>query len=185
MRLVFPARLTIEKGVRVVLEAMRRLPPDAPVRVDIAGKGPLQEEVAAAARSDPRIAFHGYVEAERKAALFAAADCFLLPSLWYQNAPVVIIEAAAYGLGVIASRLGAMPEFVQHENTGLLFEPGSAESLAAAMLRLAAEPALLATFRREGARTIESYTVSRMADAYEEAYAAAQFVSNRQNRSRH
>ena len=53
------------------------------------------------------------------------------------------------------------------------------------MLRLAAEPALLATFRREGARTIESYTVSRMADAYEEAYAAAQFVSKRQNRSRH
>ena len=71
----------------------------------------------------------------------------------------------------------------RHTTSTSLFEPGSPESLASAVLRLAAEPALLSTFRREAARTIEGYTVSRMADAYEDAYAAAQFVSNRRTRS--
>ena len=61
------------------------------------------------------------------------ADYLLVPSLWYENAPVAVIEAAAYGLGVIASRIGGMPELVREGRTGLLFEPGDAGGLASIM----------------------------------------------------
>jgi glycosyltransferase involved in cell wall biosynthesis len=52
-----------------------------------------------------------------------------MPSIWYENFPRTLLEAFANGLPVIASRLGALPELVQHGRTGLLFEPGSADDL--------------------------------------------------------
>ena len=86
-----------------------------------------------AAADDPRIRFVGYVTGEAKQALLASAHHLLIPSLWYENAPVAVIEAAAYGLGVIASRIGGLPELVREGRTGLLFEPGDAAGLAAIM----------------------------------------------------
>ena len=52
------------------------------------------------------------------------AGYLLLPSLWHENAPVTIIEAAAYGLGMIASNIGGIPEFVEANATGMLLPPG-------------------------------------------------------------
>jgi len=170
LRLLMPARLTQEKGVRTMLEAMRLLDGEAGVTLDIAGRGALEPEVVAAAAADPRIAYHGYVSGERKHALFSTADMFVLPSLWYENAPVAIVEAAAYGLGTLASRIGAIPEFVTHEKTGMLFEPGSAQSLAGAVRELLARPELLDRFRDNGAAFAEAFTVERMTDAYQQVY---------------
>src|SRR5262249_13769430 len=132
LRLLFAGRLTTEKGVRVAIEAMQHIPADIPVALTIAGKGVLEGEAGAAAAADPRITFAGYLDGGRKVSVFANTDCLLLPSLWYENAPVVILEAAAYGIAVIGSKLGAIPEFVQDGVNGLLFEAGSAQSLAAA-----------------------------------------------------
>ena len=75
----------------------------------------------------------GYVTGEAKQALLKQADYLLVPSLWYENAPVAVIEAAAHGVAVIASRIGGLPEFVREGRTGLLFEPGDAAGLAAIM----------------------------------------------------
>ena len=86
-----------------------------------------------AAANDPRIRFVGYVSGDAKTALLASADYLVIPSLWYENAPVAVIEAAAYGLGVVASRIGGLPELVREGGTGVLFPPGDANALAAAM----------------------------------------------------
>ena len=56
--------------------------------------------------------------------------------MWYENAPVAVIEAAAYGLAVMASRIGGLPELVDEGRSGLLFEPGDADGLAAIMCGL-------------------------------------------------
>src|SRR5271165_2253249 len=165
-RLLLLTRLTVEKGVRVVLDAMAALPPEFPGELVIAGRGPLEPEVVAAAARDPRIRFLGYVQGEAKAAALAWADHLLLPSLWYENAPVVILEAAAHGLGLIASRIGGIPEFVREGRTGRLFAPGDPAALAAAILAAAADTAMLDGLAAEGRSLIAGYTVDRMVDGF-------------------
>lgn len=170
LKLVFAARLVAEKGVQVVLDAMRRLPARCRVELHLAGRGPLEPRVTEAAAANPAIRYHGYVSGDAKHALLSQADAMLLPSLWFENAPVVIVEAAAYGLGVIGSRLGAIPEFIAEGRNGLLFEAGSADDLARAIVRLHDDRALRATFAAEGRRWAEGFSVGAMADRYLEIY---------------
>ncbi len=170
VELLFVARLTPEKGTLVVLDAMRRLPPDFPVRLTVLGKGPLEEAVRAAAETDRRITFRGYLRGEEKRQAFAAADLLLVASLWHETAGLVLIEAASHGLGVIASRMGGIPEFLVDGQTGLLVAPGDADALAAAILHLAGDPALLTAIRRNAPSFARQFSVRRMTDEYLDIY---------------
>src|SRR5262249_34233423 len=107
-RILLLSRLTIEKGVRVVLEALSLLPRTLDFELVVAGRGPLENEVRQAAATDPRIQFAGYVTGDAKEALLESAQYMVIPSLWYENAPVAVIEAAAHGIGVVASRIGGL-----------------------------------------------------------------------------
>ncbi|HEX5272251.1 MAG TPA: glycosyltransferase, partial [Gemmataceae bacterium] len=81
-------------------------------------------------------------------ALMGEAVCLVMPSVWYETFGRTIVEAFARGTPVVASRLGAMAELVADGRTGLLFTPGDAPDLAAAVRRLLADPAALAGTRR-------------------------------------
>jgi glycosyltransferase involved in cell wall biosynthesis len=165
-RFLLLTRLTIDKGVRVVVQAVAALPRSLDFELVIAGRGPLEQDVRQAAANDPRIRFVGYVTGEVKQALLASAHHLLVPSLWYENAPVAVIEAAAYGLGVIASRIGGLPELVREGRTGLLFEPGDAAGLAATMQGLLDGRLVLHDLTRESRALADEHTVERMVDAY-------------------
>jgi glycosyltransferase involved in cell wall biosynthesis len=69
-----------------------------------------------------------------------------MPSLWYENQPMVILEAFAAGVPVIGSCIGGIPELVVNRQRGLLVEAGSAHELAQAMTQLHREPAKARTF---------------------------------------
>jgi glycosyltransferase involved in cell wall biosynthesis len=170
-RFLFAARLTTEKGCQVVLGAMKLLPPELPFTLDVAGKGVFEKAFQDAAAKDPRIRMLGYIQGAAKTEAFRAADCMLLPSLWYENAPVVIVEAAAYGIGVIGSRIGAIPEFIADEKTGLLFEAGNPASLAASMTRVIQDQGLLDRFAANAPAQIEGSSVNQMVKNYLEQYA--------------
>jgi glycosyltransferase involved in cell wall biosynthesis len=169
-RFLFAARLTIEKGCQVLLDAMKLMPTELNFELCIAGKGAFEEAFREAASLDPRIRLLGYIQDDAKIKTFCEADCLILPSLWYENAPVVIIEAATYGLGVIASRIGAIPEFISNEKNGLLFEPGNAASLAAAMQRIIKEDGLLKLFASNSRDLANTSSVDQMVDSYLEQY---------------
>lgn len=166
LRFLFPARLTIEKGCAVVLAALQHLPQDLNFELTVVGKGPLEEQFKAMALQDKRLRFLGYVSGEQKNEVFSAADCLIIPSLWYENAPVVIVEAAAYGMGVIGSRIGAIPEFVADEETGLLFEPGNPQALAVAMMKLIRNPQRIQQFAHNAQKLLTECTVDRMVESY-------------------
>ena len=163
-------RLTVEKGVRVVVQAIASLPPTLDFQLVIAGRGPLEDEMRQAAAKDPRIRSVGYVTGEAKQTLLGSADYLIIPSLWYENAPVAVIEAAAQGIGVIASRIGGLPEFVRDGRTGLLFEPGDAAGLAAIMYGLLEGTITLPTLAEDSRRLAEQHSVGRMVDSYLERY---------------
>ncbi len=171
-RFLMLTRLTVEKGVQTVLDAMLRLPKDLPIEVAIAGKGPLEAQVRAAAAADDRIRYLGFLDGDAKAAALARAGHLLLPSLWYENAPVTIVEAAAYGLGLIGSDIGGIPEFVEPNETGILFPPGDAQALATIMARLAQDPDALPRLAARSEALARRFTLDHMVEAYETRYAA-------------
>ena len=169
-RFLLMCRLTVEKGVQVALEAASRLPQELEFELVIAGTGALENTVRAAAAADPRIRFAGYVTGEDKVALLASSDFLLVPSLWYENAPLAVIEAAAYGLGLVGSRIGGIPELVREGRTGLLFPPGDPGALAMLMGGLASGVDTFPSLAEDSWNHAQDFTVARMVDGYAEQY---------------
>ncbi len=178
-RFLLLCRLTEEKGVRVVLDAVRRLPPSLRFELTIAGRGPLESVVREAAAADSRVHFAGFVQGSEKHELLSNADHLLIPSLWYENAPVAVVEAAAYGLGVIGSRIGGIPELVSEGSTGLLFEPGDAAGLATIMHRLATGELALQRLREAAQEVAQRHAVGPMIEAYLQHYQSLGVVAAR------
>lgn len=176
-RFLLLSRLTVEKGVRVVLRAIAALPRALEFELVIAGRGPLEQEVREAAEADPRIRFVGYVTGDEKAALLGSADSLLIPSLWYENAPVAVIEAAAYQLVVVGSRIGGLPELVDEGRTGFLFQPGDAYGLAGIMRGLIDGAVSLPELATASSELAQQHSVARMVDAYLDCYASVRAPS--------
>lgn len=140
--LFFGGRLEATKGVRRMLEAFARVP--APVRLRIAGSGELEGEVAAAAATDDRIEVLGRVSRERIAEECRRSAALVLPSIWEDNCPMVLLEAQVQGAAAIVSDRGGPKEFVRDGRDGLVVDPDDVGALAAAMTRLGTDPGFAA-----------------------------------------
>jgi glycosyltransferase involved in cell wall biosynthesis len=143
------------KGLHVLLDAFGRLTGNARLIVYGAPPGGDPGDYARSIRSrttDRRISFAGRVEPEHIAAAFQSIDVLVVPSLWFENAPLTIREAFASRTPVVASRSGGMAECVRDGVDGLLFPTGSAPDLASALRRFVREPALLPTLSRHTPR---------------------------------
>jgi glycosyltransferase involved in cell wall biosynthesis len=159
------AALEERKGHAVLLDAVAALA-DLPLRVLCAGAG--SRAAALAARRDAlglrgRVAFLGQVR--DVAGLLAASDVVVMPSL-QEGLGVAALEAMAAGRPLIVSRVGGLPEVVGDEGAGLLVEPGDAPGLAAALRRLATDPAAARALGAAGqARVRTRFSVEAMASA--------------------
>lgn len=121
---LFVGRLSAEKGVDVLVKAVRQLN-HASVRV--AGVGPE----AALLGNVVGLKALGALSSEVVRIEMSQSMALVLPSIWYENFPRTLVEAFGSGLPVIASRIGALAELVEDGVTGLLFESGNADDLAA------------------------------------------------------
>jgi glycosyltransferase involved in cell wall biosynthesis len=165
-------RLSEEKGFRTLLAAWGRLRGDVPLKV--VGDGPLRDELRDASRAVRGIEWVGRAPPDEVRRLMQGARILLVPSLWYETFGLVVIEAFAAALPVVAARHGALAELVEDGVTGALFEPGDAADLAAAVERLAARPGELAAMRRNARAEFEAkYDPARNAVALLRIYAGA------------
>ena len=103
-------------------------------------------QVKALARH-PNIRFAGPLDYRQVGAALRQMDCLVVPSVWYENSPLVIQEAYAVGLPVVASRLGALVEKVQDHRTGYLFAPGDSADLARVLREIVERPERLGALR--------------------------------------
>jgi glycosyltransferase involved in cell wall biosynthesis len=142
---VFVGRLSAEKGVDTLIEAWRHLGGTLPLK--LAGDGPMAAAVHEAVTNNNSIQWLRNVPLAAVYALVGEATFLVLPSQCYENFPRVLIEAFAKGTPVIASRLGAMAEIVDHGRTGLHFNPGDPTDLASKVRQLLAEPQQLVRMR--------------------------------------
>jgi glycosyltransferase involved in cell wall biosynthesis len=130
---VYLGRLVPEKGVATLIRAAAR----AGVKLVIAGTGPDEaslQELAAQCGGDIR--FAGHVSGSELRQTIASARAVVVPSEWYENAPMSLMEAYAVGRPVIGARIGGIPELIREGETGFLFESGDVESLADALARV-------------------------------------------------
>jgi glycosyltransferase involved in cell wall biosynthesis len=150
LRLSYIGQVVPHKGVHLLIDAVRALPGDD-LRLDI--HGPLTprpdyvEALRAAAGGDDRIRFVGPYTRDRLPHILSRSDLVVVPSVWHEVAGLVIMEAHAAGVPVLASRLGGIPEVVADGVDGLLFEPFAPGDLLRQLTRLRSEPGLLTRLR--------------------------------------
>jgi len=121
---LFVGRISEEKGIKTLLQAWSAL--DNQSLLKVAGTGPLE----ALLQGKNNIAALGTQTAVAISRLMQQAAFLVLPSEWYEGFPLVLVEAFAHGLPVLASRLGSMADIIKDGETGLLFEPGNPQELA-------------------------------------------------------
>jgi glycosyltransferase involved in cell wall biosynthesis len=147
LRVGYLGQISKVKGVHVLLEAFRLLK-DLPLHLGVYGNmdahPKYSSELKKFARSDPRIEFLGtYSDLRELKGIYQSLDVVVVPSIWYENSPTVILEAFAHRTPVITSNLGGMAELVEDEKNGLLFSPGSAIDLAAKIRKICENPDFL------------------------------------------
>jgi glycosyltransferase involved in cell wall biosynthesis len=133
--IVYFGRLSREKGLFTLIDAMRGLPAcnllGRDVRLKIIGDGPIKDSLESRVKSLglKNIEFLGYKTGEELKSEIRKSMFVVLPSEWYENNPMSIIEGFALGKPAIAARIGGIPELVKDYETGLTFEVGNPEDL--------------------------------------------------------
>ena len=103
---------------------------------------PAYRERAAALGIADRVIFTGVISNPTSQGIFEASDVYCQPSLWQEACPLAVLEAMSFGLPVVASRIGGLPELVRDGLTGFLFAPGDAQAMAERLIELAGDLAL-------------------------------------------
>jgi glycosyltransferase involved in cell wall biosynthesis len=147
--ILYFGRLSPEKGLTDLLQAMQRLPK---IRLSIAGEGPQRAELEKMTESLglANVEFAGQLTGSKLSEAVAAARFTVLPSRAYETFGKSILESFAFGRAVVASDLGSRRELIHEDKTGLLFPPGNVEKLAEKISFLYANPELAAQMGAAG-----------------------------------
>ena len=169
---LFVGRLSVEKGLDTLLAAWEQL--DGKIPLKIIGDGPLASEVVAATKKFDYIQWLGRLSVEEVYQVMGEAMMLIFPSKWYETFGRVAVEAFAKGTPVIAAKIGAIAELVEHGHTGLHFCPADPQDLAAQVEWAIAHPHELSRMRYQARQEFESkYTAMenyrRLAEIYQMA----------------
>jgi glycosyltransferase involved in cell wall biosynthesis len=165
--IVYVGDVSAQKGVRVLFDAVRSL--SDPVPLVLAGR--IEDGIE---RDAPASAtFRGPLPHAEVAGLLAAARVVVVPSVWPDPCPTVVLEAMAAGRPVVAAASGGIVDMVRDGVTGLLVPPGDAAALAAALESLLGDPVRLAAMGAAAPAAVRPFTVSAVVARIEAAYRRA------------
>jgi glycosyltransferase involved in cell wall biosynthesis len=146
LRVAFIGTLGHYKGCHILIEAFRMLPVGS-ATLKIYGRPEdfpdYSEQLHMLASQHPDISFCGTFPNSSIAQVLADVDVLVVPSLWYENTPLVLYSAQAAACPVIASDVPGLAAVIEHDDNGLLFESGSSPKLAQQLTRLMNEEGLL------------------------------------------
>ncbi len=156
---LFVGRLSVEKGLGVMLDAWRQLGGRIPLK--ILGDGPMAGLVKEAMQEMPEIEWLGRRSLEEVYEFVGNAAFLVFPSEWYETFGRVAIEAFARGTPVVASNIGAITELVEHQRTGMHFRPSDPADLATQINWLLNHPQNLSRMRQAARAEFEAkYTAA-------------------------
>jgi glycosyltransferase involved in cell wall biosynthesis len=152
---IFMGRLSPEKGCWTLIHAFEQTPQ---VSLKILGTGPLEQELKAyvTQKGIGNIQFLGFKSGDEKWQLLRNSLCLVVPSEWYENFPVTVLEAFMAAKPVVAARIGGLPYIVENGRSGLLFESGKVDELAQRIQELANDPAAAVRMGAHGRKLSET-----------------------------
>lgn len=160
-RLVFLGRIGDRKGTFLLLRAVADFvkTSSAPVHLTVAGDGEVEtaKQLAADLGIREHVEFPGWLDRPATQALLASAHAFILPSL-NEGLPMAILEAMSWGLPVIASAVGGIPEVIFPMKTGILVDPQDQASITAAIATLVNDPALAQSLGDNARTMVEAFS---------------------------
>ena len=125
---LYAGRLSKEKGVSTLLMAIEK---NKKHKLVIAGTGPAEKEYREYSKKNKlNVEFVGFQDFKSLQKLIKKCRAVIIPSEWYENSPNVVLEAYAHGKPVIGTRIGGIPELIEDNKTGFLFEKGDVSALA-------------------------------------------------------
>jgi phosphatidylinositol alpha 1,6-mannosyltransferase len=168
---VYVGRLAAEKNAEMIVEAYAKaitlLPPDS-TRLVVAGAGPKEAAVRAAAPEG--VIFLGYLDRHRDLpALYASSNAFLFASLT-ETLGLVVLEAMASGLPIIATPAGGVADHLRDGINGIGYPPRDTDAMAAAMAALATDPERTKRLSEGARRTAESLSWDHELDRLDVSY---------------
>ena len=172
-RIIFVGRLTAEKQVEVILQAMTKLDPALGTTFDIVGGGDQRkqlESLAAKLGLTDSVTFHGRTTDEELRALLSRASLFVIASI-AELQSIATMEAMASALPIVAADAVALPHLVHDGENGYLFTPGDVDELAARLTDvLTAEPAEYERMQRASLDGVLIHDINRTLDTFEALY---------------
>lgn len=159
--LLYVGRLSEEKGLFTLLEALKKLPEKIPLK--IVGTGELLENLLQYISKNglqKQVSLLGYKQGEELRDLIRNSRLVVVPSISYENCPLSLLEAMALGKPVLASRIGGIPELIENDSNlqrGALFEPGDALDLAQKIALYYGDEPLLVEWGQKARAYVEIY----------------------------
>jgi glycosyltransferase involved in cell wall biosynthesis len=166
--LLFVGDLSRDKGVQVLLDAYRQLD-DSPPRLVLAGRNPTPD----AWNFPPGSGWAGELLHHEVVELFRSARAVIVPSVWADPCPTVVLEAMAAGRPVVAAASGGILDMVVDGRTGLLVPPGDVDALAKALTFVLSDPETAQAFGVAGRDRAREFTVRAVVERIEQMYADA------------
>lgn len=165
LRIAYLGRLVEEKGVSVLLRTLELLEKDCAVEIHFAGKGPLEEMLAASREKGLPIHLHGFLSQDDVHALLMRCDVLVAPSVWPEPFGRVVLDAYVHAMPVVVSDAGGLPE-VLAPGAGMVVEAGDAYGLRDALLCYAQDRMRVVEDGLAGAEQTRRFTVERQTDAF-------------------
>ncbi len=162
-KIIFVGRISREKGLQTVIEALNKV--NNKYEVYILGSGKLKEELQS---KYGNVKFIGYQDPSQ---FYKNSSIMVVPSIWFENFSYSVLEAMSYGLCVIASNIGGIPEQIKNGKSGVLYEPGNIQEFQAALEHLTKKPQKLKNLGLAGRTFIKTnFNWKRIVKKYEGEY---------------
>ncbi|HYW21784.1 MAG TPA: glycosyltransferase family 4 protein [Nodularia sp. (in: cyanobacteria)] len=173
VKLVFCGRVGERKGAFDLITAFAQLPDQQKksAQLILAGDGEIEKgrQLAANLEIAEQVTFLGWINSQQRDKILSQADVFILPS-YNEGLPMAILEAMGWGLPIIATPVGGIPELVIHNQNGLLVTPGNIQELSAAMDFLITDENLRLSLGTVARNNVEPYDINnyccRLVDLY-------------------
>jgi len=152
--IIFAGRLSPEKGILSLLAAMKNLPQ---IKLQIAGEGPQKKDLENFIKENHLINVEllGYKKQSELHDLIKASKLVIVPSIWYENNPLSILEAFSFGKPVIGTDLGGMAELISNGQNGLVYKLGDIQDLTNKISNLYNNNELVAQMGRNARQFVE------------------------------
>lgn len=169
--ILYFGRLAPEKGLKTLLTANAK----SGSRLKIVGTGPIEESLKQYAQEiGGSVEFLGFCDKQSLWPIVKGSKAVILPSEWYENAPMSLLEANALGKVVIGASIGGIPELIDDKVTGFLFESGNPDQLAEILIEIGSmSDHRLAEMGREARKHVAGkFTIDQYSRAMEQLYSS-------------